>query len=107
MVRKQLRKRDPIHTLPPMTATLIGYARCSTDRQGPAAQRQALLELGIAEDRIYTDHGLTGTTRTDPALTRPSPPCAQATPWSCRNSTGWQGPSRMPAPSPIGFGNAA
>ena len=40
-----------------------------------------------------------------PASTRPSPPCAKATRWSCRNSTGWQGPSRMPAPSPIGFGN--
>ena len=40
MVRKQLRKRDPIRTLPPMTATLIGYARCSTDRQDLAAQRQ-------------------------------------------------------------------
>ena len=52
--------RDPIRTLPPMTATLIGYARCSTDRQDLAAQRQALLELGVAEDRIYTDHGLTG-----------------------------------------------
>ena len=63
MVRKQLRKRDPIRTLPPMTATLIGYARCSTDRPDLAAQRQALLELGVVEDRIYTDHGLTGTTR--------------------------------------------
>ena len=51
-----------------MTATLIGYARCSTDRQDLAAQRQALLELGIAEDRIYTDHGLTGTTRARPGL---------------------------------------
>ena len=68
MVRKQLRKRDPIRTLPPMTATLIGYARCSTDRQDPAAQRLALLELGVAEDRIYTDHGLTGTTRARPGL---------------------------------------
>ena len=68
MVRKQLRKRDPIRTLPPMTATLIGYARCSTDQQDPAAQRQALLELGVAEDRIYTDHGLTGTTRARPGL---------------------------------------
>ena len=68
MVPKQLRKRDPIRTLPPMTATLIRYARCSTDRQGPAAQRQALLELGVVEDRIYTDHGLTGTTRTRPGL---------------------------------------
>ena len=73
MVRKQLRKRDPIRTLPPMSATLmtgtlIGYARCSTDRQDLAAQRQALLELGVAEDRIYTDHGLTGTTRARPGL---------------------------------------
>ena len=51
-----------------MTATLIGYARCSTDRQDPAAQRQELLALGVAEDRIYTDHGLTGTTRTRPGL---------------------------------------
>ena len=52
----------------PMMATLIGYARCSTDRQDPAAQRQTLLTLGVAEDRIYTDHGLTGTTRARPGL---------------------------------------
>ena len=71
MVRKQLRQRDPIRTLPPMTATLIGYARCSTDRQDPAAQRQALLALGVAEDRIYTDHGLTGATRARPGLDQP------------------------------------
>ena len=51
-----------------MTATLIGYARCSTDRQDPAAQRLALLELGVAEDRIYTDHGLTGPIRARPGL---------------------------------------
>ena len=63
-----MRKRDPIRTLPPMTATLIGYARSSTDRQDLAAQRQALLELGVAEDRIYTDRGLTGTTRARPGL---------------------------------------
>ena len=52
----------------PMTATLIGYARCPTDRQDLAAQRQALLELGVAGDRIYTDHGLTGTTRACPGI---------------------------------------
>ena len=51
-----------------MTATLIGYARCSTDRQDLAAQRQALLDLGVAEDRIYTDHGLTGASRARPGL---------------------------------------
>ena len=51
-----------------MTTTRIGYARCSTDRQDLAAQRQALLELGVAEDRIYTDHGITGATRARPGL---------------------------------------
>ena len=91
----------------PMTATLIGYARCSTDRQDLAAQRQALRELGVASDRIYTDQGLTGTNRARPAWTRPSPPCAKATRRSCRNATAWQGPSRMPTPSPIRFRNAA
>ena len=51
-----------------MTATLIGYARCSTDRQDLAAQHQALLELGVAEERIYTDYGLSGTNRARPGL---------------------------------------
>lgn len=51
-----------------MTSTLIGYARCSTDRQDLAAQRQALRALGVAEDRIYTDHGFTGTNRARPGL---------------------------------------
>ena len=51
-----------------MTETLIGYARCSTDRQDLEAQHQALLELGVAEDRIHTDHGLTGANRARPGL---------------------------------------
>ncbi|AMW35764.1 recombinase family protein [Haematospirillum jordaniae] len=46
----------------------IGYARCSTDKQDLAAQRHALVELGVAPDRIYTDQGLTGRTRTRPGL---------------------------------------
>lgn len=46
----------------------IGYARCSTDRQDLTAQRQALIGLGVAEDRIYVDHGLTGTKRARPGL---------------------------------------
>ena len=50
-----------------MTATLIGYARCSTDEQDLTAQRQLLLGLGVAPDRIYLDHGLTGTNRPEPA----------------------------------------
>ena len=38
-----------------MTETLIGYARCSTDKQ----DLTALKDLGVAPDRIYTDKGLT------------------------------------------------
>jgi DNA invertase Pin-like site-specific DNA recombinase len=51
-----------------MPGTLIGYARCSTDQQDLAAQRQRLVELGVAPNRIYLDHGLTGTTRARPGL---------------------------------------
>lgn len=46
-----------------MTVTCIGYARCSTDKQDLETQRRALLHHGIAENRIYTDHGMTGTNR--------------------------------------------
>ena len=60
----------PYSNTSPMTATLIGYARCSTDRHDLAAQRQALMELGVAEDRTYSDHGLTGTTRARPGLNK-------------------------------------
>ena len=51
-----------------MTPTLIGYARCSTDEQDLTAQRQLLLGLGVAPDRIYLDHGVTGTTCNRPGL---------------------------------------
>lgn len=51
-----------------MTFTKIGYARCSTDRQDLSAQKLALENLGVAPDRIYTDHGLTGTNRARPGL---------------------------------------
>ena len=51
-----------------MKNTLIGYARCSTDKQDLSAQRQSLLDLGVLEGHIYTDHGLTGTSRARPGL---------------------------------------
>lgn len=51
-----------------MNTTLIGYARCSTDAQDLTVQKQALEKLGVAPDRIYTDHGLTGTNRARPGL---------------------------------------
>ncbi len=54
---------EAIRTLPVMSETLIGYTRCSTDAQDLTAQRDRLSELGVPEQRIYLDHGLTGTNR--------------------------------------------
>ena len=51
-----------------MTHILIGYARCSTDKQDIAVQKQELLRLGVSADRIYTDKGFTGTNRDRPGL---------------------------------------
>ena len=51
-----------------MTALLVGYARVSTEQQDLTAQRDALSALGITPDRIYVDHGLTGTDRNRPGL---------------------------------------
>jgi len=51
-----------------MSETLIGYARCSTDAQDLTAQRDRLHELGVAEECIYLDQGLTGTNRKRPGL---------------------------------------
>jgi DNA invertase Pin-like site-specific DNA recombinase len=60
-----------------MTATLIGYARCSTDKQDLAAQQARLQELGVAPERIYMDR-VPG-----PAWIKPSRPSALAIRWSC------------------------
>ena len=55
-------------TLMGMSDLLIGYARCSTDNQDLTAQRNALKSLGVDEERIYVDHGLTGRNRDRPGL---------------------------------------
>src|SRR6476660_5518125 len=47
---------------------LVGYCRCSTDSQDLTAQRIALIALGVKPNRIYVDHGLTGTNRARPGL---------------------------------------
>lgn len=49
---------------------LIGYARCSTTHQDQdlTAQRKRLMSLGVGAEDIYTDVGLTGTTRDRPGL---------------------------------------
>ena len=46
----------------------IGYARVSTDQQDLTAQRDGLRALGVPAERIYVDHGLTGTNRERPGL---------------------------------------
>src|SRR5664279_2928079 len=54
-----------------MSGLLIGYARVSTDEQDLTAQRNALDALdalGVSADRVYVDHGLTGTKRDRPGL---------------------------------------
>ena len=51
-----------------MSALLVGYARCATDAQDPTAQRDALGQLGVRPERVYVDHGLTGTNRERPGL---------------------------------------
>lgn len=51
-----------------MTGILIGYARCSTADQDVEVQRRALASLGVAPERIYVDHGLSGRNRDRPAL---------------------------------------
>jgi len=51
-----------------MSGLKIGYARVSTDGQDLSAQRNALIALGVDDDRIYVDHGFTGTNRDRPGL---------------------------------------
>ncbi len=55
-------------TLQDVSALLIGYARVSTNGQDLTVQQEALASLGVAPERIYVDHGLTGTNRERPGL---------------------------------------
>ena len=51
-----------------MNATRIGYVRCSTSGQDLSAQIQALCNLNVMPDRIYTDKRFTGTNCSRPGL---------------------------------------
>lgn len=50
------------------TAKLVGYARCSLEPEDLAAQQERLRELGVPDDRIYCDQGLTGVDTERPGL---------------------------------------
>ena len=64
-----------------MTALLIEYARCSTDQQDLTAQRDGLTALGVAANRVYVDHGLTGTNRERPVCVKLWPLAVKVTRW--------------------------
>jgi hypothetical protein len=51
-----------------MDQILVGYARVSTEHHDLTAQRNSLAALGVGDDRIYVDHGLTGANRERPGL---------------------------------------
>ena len=65
-----------------MSGLLIGYARVSTEEQDLTAHRNGLAELGVDGERVYVDHGLTGTIVTARVCVRPSRPAGPVTPWS-------------------------
>jgi hypothetical protein len=71
-----------------MTALLVGYARVSTDEQDLTAQRDALASLGVAPERVYVDHGLTGTNRERPGLREALAACPRLVRRSCTGSCG-------------------
>ena len=48
--------------------TEFGYGRVSTRDQNPDSQRDALLEAGVAADRIYVDRGRSGKLASRPEL---------------------------------------
>jgi hypothetical protein len=59
---------EPVPSPGPAAGVLIGYARCSTDKQDLAAQRHTLRQLGVSDERVYLDHGMTGRNRRRPGL---------------------------------------
>ena len=65
-----------------VSGLLIGYARVTTDEQDLTAQRDALTALGVAPERIYVDHGLSGTNRARPGLREAWPRAGATMSWS-------------------------
>ncbi len=51
-----------------MSPHLVGYARVSTNQQDLSSQQAGLKALGVPDDLVYVDHGLTGRNRERPGL---------------------------------------
>ena len=83
-----------------MSALLVGYARCSTDQQDLTAQRDALTEFGVQADRIYVDHGLSGTNRERPGLREALAACRAGDTLVVTKLDRLPGPCPTPARSP-------
>lgn len=67
--REHAPSRPEAELAPPASAgVLVGYARCSTDKQDLTAQRQTLRALRVSDDRVYLDQGMTGRNRRRPGL---------------------------------------
>src|SRR5688500_6487393 len=77
-----------------MNELLVGYARVSTEQQDLTAQRDALRALGVGDDRIYVDRGLTGTNRDRPGLRLALAACRSGKRWWSPSWTGWPGRCR-------------
>jgi hypothetical protein len=71
-----------------MNELLVGNARVSTEQQDLTAQRDGLHALGVGDDRICVDHGLTGTNRDRPGLR-----VASCSPTSVAGTLSWWGRS--------------
>src|SRR3954453_11290481 len=61
-----------------------GYPRFSADDQDLTARRDALVSLGVAPERMYVDHGLTGTNRVHSPQTRVGATVPGRGPLPCR-----------------------
>jgi DNA invertase Pin-like site-specific DNA recombinase len=68
LVRWTVRSPGVLRHTGAATALELGYARTSTDAQDLTAQRQALTALGVEAERVYVEHGMTGTNRARPGL---------------------------------------